>query len=84
MKEKIYEYHGWSDVPGNFTGMCILTKWNSLCYYENGELHRIGGWAYKNGDCVMYYLQGYEYTEKEYWNHPLVVEYKAKEILEYE
>lgn len=64
--------------------------------YDNGswvwtrydKLHRIGGPACKiktdNGIEYEYeyWIDGQKYTEEQYWNHPLIVEYKFKSILE--
>lgn len=50
----------------------------------NGRRHRIDGPAYVNikSDFNLFFVEGKEYTKEDYWNHPLVVEYKLKSILD--
>lgn len=63
------------------------------CWYEteniscNLKLHRIGGPAwmrihnFENPELV-YCLNGDEYSEENYYKHPLLIEYKLKSIME--
>lgn len=45
--------------------------------------HRLGGpAAYNNGGLIQFWIYDQYYKEQDYWNHPLVVEHKLKEILQ--
>lgn len=56
------------------------------CFFKNGKLHRLDGPAifHFNGwpsHWDDYYIDGTEYSEEEFWNHPLVMANKLKSIL---
>lgn len=51
-------------------------------WFLNGKHHRIGGPAHicMNGS-MYYFIRGKRYEEKEYWNHPDVLEHKLSKLL---
>ena len=48
----------------------------------HGAFHRLDGPAiiWSSG-YASYYVNNVEYSEQEYWNHPLVIAYKLEKIL---
>lgn len=48
----------------------------------NDAFHRLDGPAMFSEDEIIYFIQGQRiYNETDYWNHPMVVEYKLNQIL---
>ena len=50
----------------------------------NNQYHRLDGPAIEMNDydTKLYYINNKRLTTEDYWNHPLVIEYKLKHILE--
>ena len=78
-------------VSKGFTGKCVASGY--LFFYVNGKKHRLDGPAqmlikqrdlYPNAD--EYWINGIWYSKhfdsslSQYWNHPLVLEYKMQKI----
>ena len=49
-------------------------------WYKNGKYHRLDGPAevYADGE-QRWWINDESYSEEDYWNHPLVIEYKIKQ-----
>lgn len=43
-------------VPIDFTGVCLITSWNAICYFKDGSFHRTDGPAieWSDGDRDWY------------------------------
>lgn len=65
----------------------IYDDGRSQIWYCNNQKHRVDGPAgifknsFKKKDYYEFWIFGKEYREQDYWNHPLVVEYKLKQII---
>jgi len=67
-------------------GPAIICDNGRQQWFLNGNCHRIGG------PCIIdpndqlnpeiYYIHGEPMSKQKYWNHPLVVEYKLKMIMD--
>lgn len=84
-------FYSWTDVPPTFDGHCYITLERGHFYikaegrqYGFINYHRLNGPAieYDYGGYKGWYIEGKEYTEEQFWNHPLVVENKFNKILE--
>lgn len=64
-------------------GPAIIWDDGSLEWWQNDKKHRLNGPAviYNHGNIKRYYINDKSYKEKEYWKHPLIVEYKLNEII---
>jgi len=73
-----------NDQPSRIETWCE----DNTCVYsvewtKNYSLHRIGGPAKIFFDKeMMFCIEGESYSEKEYWNNPLVIQHKLNRILE--
>ena len=65
------------------TGPAVIWDSGSRFFFVNNKRHRINGAAIELCDGEKeYYIHGKQYfSELEYWNHPLVVEYKLNSII---
>lgn len=73
-----------SDVPFDFEGRCSVSVDEAeYCFIKGKICHRLDGPAITSKSLLFsyYFINDIEYSEKQYWNHPLVVEYKLNKIL---
>lgn len=78
------EMFGAYDIPSKFTGRVISRLSGRVGYYKDGYKHRLDGPAIVGkmvGGKDQYWIDGHEISEVEYWNHPLVIEYRLENIL---
>lgn len=67
----------------NNDGPAIIKSSGPIQWFKNGKCHRLGGPAITNfNGREHYYIYGEWMTPKEYWEHPLVIEYKLNSILD--
>lgn len=57
----------------------VNKKTGKLTWIEKGNYHRLNGPSTEEG---YFYIGGIRYSEENFWNHPLVVEYKLEQILD--
>ena len=50
-------------------------------YYQNDKKHRLDGPAIIKGKYFDFYIEGKVVFEKNYWNHPLVIEHRLNKII---
>ena len=50
-------------------------------YYQNDKKHRLDGPAIIKGKYSAFYIEGKVVFEKNYWNHPLVIEHRLNKII---
>ena len=83
-------FYSWSEVPSGFDGHCYIILERGHFYMKSKgrkygfiNYHRLYGPAvqYDDGRYKAWYIEGKEYTEEQFWNHPSVIENKLKEIL---
>lgn len=78
----------WLQVPTHFVGHCYVVENNMECWLNGiGAMHphgyhRLDGPAtiYSSGN-KGFWINDCSFSEKDYWNHPLVIEAKLKTIL---
>jgi len=66
----------------NETGPALIYENGTSYWCIDGLNHRLDGPAvYSFTEIIAFYIKGKKYLEQEYWNHPLVIEYKLNNIL---
>lgn len=63
-------------------GPAVISDNGDIQWYFNNEQHRLDGPAgiYPFDNTIVFYIFGIKYDETNYWNHPLVLEFKLKNI----
>jgi len=80
-------YLFFSHVPMDFEGVCYLNNEQAEFWFiPNRVVHRIDGPAISCDDKsigppYLFFINGEPYSEKDYWQHPLVVKNTLNEIL---
>jgi len=74
-----------SDVPFDFEGHCFISIDETEYWFIKGKVcHRLDGPSIISKRPIprsYYFLNDTEYSEREYWGHPKVIEYKLDKIL---
>lgn len=78
-------FEDWFDISKDFEGHCYIENYDVHLFLKKDKIyHRIDGPACINNinGCCEYWINGMQYTEKKYWDHPLMSENKLNQILE--
>lgn len=75
------EHHYLNGEYHRLDGPSVRHMWGSEWWHLNGKVHRVGGPAIKTAHKEQFCLFGLEYSEQEYWKHPLLIEYKLNKLL---
>ena len=80
-----YKNKKFSIDPANPDEPSLSKTGSSSWWIENAGKHRIGGPAriWKKHNIFEFWIENKKYSEKQYWSHPLIVDYTIKKILEY-
>ena len=66
-------------------GPAIIEDDGTKYWYQNHKPHRLCGAAFEyKADQKIFYIHGKNFSETEFWTHPLVLEHKLNSIISLE
>lgn len=91
LDNKCCTYFSWREIPDTFVGRCYISDEQVYCWIAGKQkFHRLTGPAlvyldvrfkHKKVAYVEYWINDKQYSQLEFFDHPLVIENKLKSIL---